>query len=62
MKNQNWIDINDQIPEENEEVLCYNGVDFSVGFLQSYLLNYECIGTDTILENVTHWKYLIPPK
>jgi len=60
---EDWIDVRDELPEDNEEVLCYsdkNGGYFFIGYFRSDI-NVWC--KDGLLHcyKVTHWTPLIAP-
>lgn len=63
----NWISVDERLPEENEEVLAWDGESIEKAHLQRYLggyndntlrwTYYDCM----IWENVTHWMPLPEP-
>lgn len=67
----NWISVEKQMPQEGQEVICYNGVrsvvaiykfrigEFRIGKYQFVVQKYSADGFDrsiiTCWDNVTHW-------
>ena len=58
-----WINVKDELPERNEDVLCYsdkNGGYFFIGYLGANSGEW-CQGGALHCYNVTHWTPLIEP-
>lgn len=59
---RSWKKVEEYSPDTSKEILCYSKGEYMVGYANSYLLSWECVSDDQVLENITHWQELIPPK
>lgn len=59
-----WINVNDELPEGQENVLCYsnkNGGCFFIGYM-SYNQDYWCQDGFMHCYDVTYWMPLVEPR